>query len=77
LIAPETKCRKELPQAASSDADHGLGSEVRNNTGDSWLKDYYALRALYIESGKGRAVGSNVARRIDPFVFNLPPAQPP
>jgi hypothetical protein len=35
LIAPETKCRKELHQAVSSDADCGLGSEARNNRGDS------------------------------------------
>jgi hypothetical protein len=34
------------------------------------LNDYYAPRAKYIESGKGRVAGSDAARRIDPSVFN-------
>jgi hypothetical protein len=37
------------------------------------LKDYYAPKGKYIENGKGRVAGSDVARRIDPSVFNLPP----
>jgi hypothetical protein len=40
------------------------------------LNDYNAPSALYIENGKGRVVGSDTARRIDPSIFNLPPTQP-
>jgi hypothetical protein len=41
------------------------------------LNDYFAPRAEYIKNGKGMVAGSDVARRIDPSVFNLPPTQPP
>jgi hypothetical protein len=35
------------------------------------LNDYCALWAKYIENSKGKVVGSNVAHRIDPSIFNL------
>jgi hypothetical protein len=41
------------------------------------LKDYYASKGKYIKNDKGRVVGSDAAHHIDPFIFNLPPTQPP
>jgi hypothetical protein len=40
------------------------------------LKDYYTLRGYYIENSKCMVAGSDAARHIDLFVFNLPPTQP-
>jgi hypothetical protein len=41
------------------------------------LNNYYAPRAKYIENGKGRVAGSDAARCINQFIFNLPPTQTP